>query len=77
MGGALGGVLGSALVGILIPTVVIPASYLGARALFKAAVDKRRRALSALVERIVEEIELRGREARQLSGQEDAPLLEP
>ncbi|MEN8375594.1 MAG: hypothetical protein ABFS34_09110 [Gemmatimonadota bacterium] len=76
MGGALGGVLGSALVGILIPTVVIAGSYLAARALFKAAVDKRRRALSALVERIVEEIEQHGREARHLSGGEDTPLLE-
>lgn len=52
VGGALGGVLGSVAFGVGFPILVIGASYVASRGIYKAAVARRRRAMEALMERI-------------------------
>lgn len=57
VGGALGGVLGSVAFGLGFPILVIGVSYLASREIFKAVVARRRRAMEALMRRIVEHVE--------------------
>jgi hypothetical protein len=68
LGGALGGALGSVTLGLGIPAVLITATYLGCRTMFRRYVTRRQRILERLLQELEERLAPRALESGSHSG---------